>query len=209
MTISVFETIPLLREALVMRFKFAGHLVNEFPTNEISNLDATLRCNSTDLLWMDSTLIKDTKGNMIKAICKGAPSIKVLLFGNGETLPEIKSYFLQGINCYLPKTTAREEIDKALSKIISEGIYIPLELHQKFDNWITSRGVKKATNELSIREKEVLQLIVEENTTGEIAKKLFLGHCTIETHRINLIHKLGVKNTAGLVRVALETGLYV
>jgi len=62
---------------------------------------------------------------------------------------------------------------------------------------------------LTPRENEVLQLIVEEHTINEIAKKLFISQCTVETHRVNLIHKLGVKNTAGLVRVAFEAGLYV
>lgn len=58
------------------------------------------------------------------------------------------------------------------------------------------------------REKEVLQLIMDEYTTREIASKLFISHCTVETHRINLIQKLGVKNTAGMVRVAFEYGLF-
>jgi DNA-binding CsgD family transcriptional regulator len=60
---------------------------------------------------------------------------------------------------------------------------------------------------ITIREKEILTLIIQEFTTDEIALHLFLSKKTIETHRSNLIQKLGVKNVAGLVRVAIEKGL--
>jgi two-component system response regulator NreC len=60
---------------------------------------------------------------------------------------------------------------------------------------------------LTRREKEILQLIVDEKTTQEIADTLFLSVSTVETHRMNLISKLGVKNVAGLVKLTLERGL--
>ena len=71
-------------------------------------------------------------------------------------------------------------------------------------------GQKKDTSyipKLTRREKEILQLIVDEKTTQEIADTLFLSVSTVETHRMNLISKLGVKNVAGLVKLTLERGL--
>ena len=77
-----------------------------------------------------------------------------------------------------------------------------------FASWLTESAPKKKTGcKLTQREQEVLQLIVDEFTTTEIAKKLFIGQCTVETHRIKLIQKLGVKNTAGLVREAVQRQL--
>ncbi len=61
--------------------------------------------------------------------------------------------------------------------------------------------------ELTEREKDVLKLIAEELTTQEIADKLFISHHTVETHRKNLISKLNVRNTAGLVKYAVHQGL--
>ena len=60
---------------------------------------------------------------------------------------------------------------------------------------------------LSSREIEILQLILQEMTTPEMAAKLFLSHETIRTHRKNLLHKLNARNVAGIVRKAFETGL--
>ena len=50
------------------------------------------------------------------------------------------------------------------------------------------------------REMEILRLIINEHTTSEIAGKLFISKCTVETHRLHLLQKFDVKNTAGLVR---------
>lgn len=60
---------------------------------------------------------------------------------------------------------------------------------------------------LSSRGKEILQLIVEENTNQEIADKLFISLRTVENHRFSLLQKLDVKNVIGLVKVALQLGL--
>ena len=60
---------------------------------------------------------------------------------------------------------------------------------------------------LSQREKEVLHLIAYENTSEEIAKKLFISRHTARSHRKNLLIKLSAKNMAGLVRRGVELGL--
>lgn len=71
-------------------------------------------------------------------------------------------------------------------------------------------GTKKSfvlVPKLSNREKQILALIVKEYTTPEIAERLFISLKTVETHRSNLISKLNVRNTAGLVRAAIELQL--
>ena len=60
---------------------------------------------------------------------------------------------------------------------------------------------------LTSREIEVLELICQEYTAKEIAEKLFISHRTVEGHRKNLIDKLGVKNTAGLIVKAIKEDL--
>lgn len=60
---------------------------------------------------------------------------------------------------------------------------------------------------LSPREKEILQLIAEEHTSGEIAKILLISEKTVEKHRTSLMDKLNVRNIAGLVRLAVKYGL--
>ena len=61
---------------------------------------------------------------------------------------------------------------------------------------------------ISIREKEVLQLIIQEFTAKEIASALYISTHTVDSHRRSLLHKLQVKNSAGMVRAAFEMGLF-
>jgi len=69
-------------------------------------------------------------------------------------------------------------------------------------------GAKKDNiPKISRREQEVLDLIVKEFTTQEIANQLFISLKTVESHRRSLLTKLNVRNTAGLVRVAIENQL--
>ncbi|MCB0685366.1 MAG: response regulator transcription factor [Saprospiraceae bacterium] len=63
------------------------------------------------------------------------------------------------------------------------------------------------SNSLTNREKEVLKLIAYENTNDEIAQKLYISNHTAKTHRKNLLEKLSVRNSAGLVRRGFELGL--
>ena len=67
-----------------------------------------------------------------------------------------------------------------------------------------SKVTKKELPKISRREKEVLELIVKEHTTQEIANKLFISLKTVESHRSNLLAKMNARNTAGLVRIAME-----
>lgn len=68
-------------------------------------------------------------------------------------------------------------------------------------------SAERAFPGLTAREKEVLELIAEGYTNPQIAEKIFLSPFTIDSHRKNLLAKLGVKNTASLIRLAVEKKL--
>jgi DNA-binding CsgD family transcriptional regulator len=72
-------------------------------------------------------------------------------------------------------------------------------MHQR-----TGANAPKEPPKISRREKEVLHLIMDERTTPEIASQLFLSEKTVESHRAALLAKLGARNTAGLVKAALQ-----
>ena len=67
-----------------------------------------------------------------------------------------------------------------------------------------AKPVEKDVPKITRREKEVLDLIMDENTNQEIAGKLFISLKTVEAHRSNLLSKLNARNTAGLVKKAME-----
>lgn len=117
-----------------------------------------------------------------------------------------------GVMGYLTKNAPAKELIKivrevnsgqqAFSDSVSQIMISQYTTHTKHS---AISGNKKSVTK---REKEVLKLIVEGFTSAEIAKKLYISTRTVETHRSNLMNKLGIKNTAGLVRYAMrEAGL--
>jgi len=115
-----------------------------------------------------------------------------------------------GVKGYVLKTSVSEELlwgiravargETYLSTVISS-IVVESALHPH------SLQSDDPLNMLSPREKEILQLIAEEHTSGEIGKLLFISEKTVEKHRANLMEKLHVRNLAGLVRLAIKFGL--
>jgi len=202
------ENIPLLREALLLQLESSCQ-ITVLPSAELEHFDSFPSGEIPEFLWLDGTVKAIQETNLIQLIRRKFPDTRILIFGADESVPEIKKLFKQGIHAYLPKSSTAAEIQKALEEVMAGHLYIPAALTKTFSSWLLEASrKKKREHELTQRETEILFLIVEEHTTNEIAQKLFISHCTVETHRINMIHKLGVKNTAGLVRVAFEAGLY-
>lgn len=111
-----------------------------------------------------------------------------------------------GMDGYVLKTARREEFITAIETVAGGGQFY--SDRAKDILLFSIAGHQKETPEvLTDREKEILQLIAAEMTTNEIGEKLFISPYTVETHRKNLIRKLGVRNVAGLVRYAFEHGL--
>jgi DNA-binding NarL/FixJ family response regulator len=84
------------------------------------------------------------------------------------------------------------------------GMYLSKELPNIFYENKSKATTDNLFPDISQRELDVLKLICEEMNTQEIADKLFISKHTVETHRANLLLKVGVKNTAGLVKWAVE-----
>lgn len=139
------------------------------------------------------------------AAIKQAHPLRVLAFGKWEEPVLIRQLISLPVSAYLPLASTGSTILEALKKLQEDDVYLPDTLRRRLAD--LSLGIGKLTRyakRITPREKQVLRLIVDEYTTREIAELLFISTCTAETHRLNLINKFGVKNTAGLVREAVR-----
>jgi DNA-binding NarL/FixJ family response regulator len=174
-------------------------LLNQLPNEEI------------DILLLDVHLPDIGEEDLLKKIREKQPTLKILyltIMRGTRYIHKLLKYDIQG---YLLKNTNIGELIKALETIASGKKYFSREINildteQDFRNTVTIED-KKVDEILSKREIEVLTLICKEYSNSEIAKKLFLSVSTVETHRKNLIAKLGVNNTVGLVKFALKNKL--
>jgi DNA-binding NarL/FixJ family response regulator len=109
---------------------------------------------------------------------------------------------------YLLKSAPAATVVEAIREVCRGREFIQPEMKELLisESLHKSRRVSDEVK-LTRREKEILSLIADEFTTQEIADRLFVSTKTVETHRQNLMLKLGVKNSVGLVKLAMERGL--
>lgn len=164
--------------------------------------------NTIQVLLLDINLPDGNGINACKELLAKQPELKIIALTNFEDSIFIKQILKNGAMGYLLKNTGKTELIEAIKEVTSGNRYLPKKISDILLN--DSIGIEKSSffiPKLTVREKEILALIIKEFTTEEIAAQLFVSTKTIESHRSNLIQKLGVKNSAGLVRVAFEKGL--
>jgi two-component system response regulator NreC len=164
-----------------------------------------------DILLLDVHLPDTGEEELLKKIRTLHPELKILYLTIMRGTRYIHKLIRHDIHGYILKNTSIEELVKALNSVSEGKKYFSKEINiidteQDFRNTVTIED-KKVDEILSKREIEVLTLICKEYSNSEIAEKLFLSVSTVETHRKNLIAKLGVNNTVGLVKFALRNNL--
>lgn len=175
-----------------------------------SNLEATrkgLQEAKADLLLLDINLPDGNGAKICPELIKERPSTQIIGLTNLEDTAFIKLMLRNGARGYLLKNTRKEELIQAMDTVLSGEIYLPEKIKKLLVNESLGKVQSHFIPKLTRREKEVLDLILSEYTTQEIAEKLFISTKTVESHRTNLLQKTGTRNTAGLVRIALEKGL--
>lgn len=141
------------------------------------------------------------------------PRIRVIALTMHSERTFISRILKAGAAGYVLKNTGKQELLLAIRKVASGETYFSSEvasvMMEQYMPHALSRGREVGTgiHELTKREVEILKLIAQEMTNNEIAERLFISMYTVETHRKNLIRKIGVKNTVGLVKYAIQQGL--
>lgn len=143
-----------------------------------------------------------------KILHKDYPDIKIIVLSTYFSKAFVINMIEIGAASYLPKNALPEEVEQTIQEVMQKGFsYNDAVMGIIRENMMQKTRPKIKTPfqiSLTNREQEVLQLICEQYTTSEIAKKLFISTRTVEGHRNNLLQKLGCKNTAGLVVFAIQ-----
>lgn len=160
-----------------------------------------LEAEPVDIVITDLSM-PDVDGIALNAMIKKKhPETKTLVLSTYNNQGKINKLIKDHVDGYLLKNAAPEILLDAIHTIFSGKKYFSEEVKKKYmENIFSVKNNQLLTN----REKQVLKLITEEYTTTEIATKLCISEHTVNTHRKNLLFKLNVKNTAGLVKYALQ-----
>lgn len=145
---------------------------------------------------------------------KDYPGIKVIILSMLDHEKYLTLAFKAGVDAYLLKSINKEELLFAIRQVAGGSFYLCTELsHQLLKkslwSWSTSQQHLNTDIEFSEREIEILNLIAEGYTNVEIAEKLFTSKRTVEGHRLQMISKTGVRNTAALIKFCLTNGILI
>jgi DNA-binding NarL/FixJ family response regulator len=163
-----------------------------------------------DLLLLDINMDEMNGLETCRAVHTRYPEIKIIVLSMLKEPSMVKHMLRNGASGYLLKNAGKSEILEAIRRVHSGKRYYSSEVASAVMDSLSHDAPKSDNSlfpELTRREKQVLRLIVDEYTTSEIAEELSIKFGTVETHRRNLLTKLGARNTAGLVRTCLEYGL--
>lgn len=175
--------------------------------NEVVRYACQLR---PDVIVMDIHLPEMDGIAATRKILADFPEAKILALTSFETEDYVVNMLRAGAKGYVLKEAPIEELVLAIKSIANGSSYFAKEISVKILAILENAGRPSASKEpteksaLTEREVEILELIAGEMTNKEIAAILFISPRTVETHRRNLIHKLKVKNTAGLMRFYLN-----
>lgn len=159
-----------------------------------------------DVLLLDIQM-PDVNGDELAAlISKSYPSIKILAVTGFNTVDYAMLMLEKGALGYLLKNTDEHKLQLAIETVYKGKKYIEPSIQEKINNE-TQNNTSKGKPVLSKREKDILQLLLEEYTNQQIADKLFISLRTVEYHRMSLMLKLDAKNVIGMVKKAVQLGL--
>ncbi|OQP68423.1 response regulator [Niastella populi] len=160
-----------------------------------------------DVMLLDMNL-PDLEGpDLARQLLKKFPSIKIIVLTSSDVTVQVKKMLQIGCQGYLLKDSDDKTIVQAIETVYGGGQFLSPVIQQQLVNDMFRTKNQKQNTLLTRREKEVLQLITQEYTNQEIADKLFISLHTVDNHRSSLLQKLDAKNTAGLVKKAIENGL--
>lgn len=165
-----------------------------------------------DIILLDINLPDMSGIQVCERILKMKDHIKILVLSMHDEESYITEVLKSGALGYVLKNTGRKELITAIRTVSSGRTYFSEDITNTIMNGLMNNNKKAKTSEREVpkitrREKEVLDLILEENTNQEIAGKLFISLKTVEAHRSNLLSKLNARNTAGMVKKAMELEL--
>ncbi|MGN6566949.1 MAG: response regulator [Flavipsychrobacter sp.] len=161
-----------------------------------------------DIAILDISMPDQTGDEIARIVYQQHPKVIMLALTNLDNIYYVKSMLQQGVLGYILKSASEDLLIQAI-RVLNKGeqfIDPIIKTRLQHDKISITRQAAHGTV-LTRREKDVLKLLAENFTSQEIADKLFLSKRTIDSHRLNLLLKLEVKNTAALIKKCIDMGL--
>ncbi|MBL7811193.1 MAG: response regulator transcription factor [Bacteroidetes bacterium] len=184
-----------------------------FRVHEADSVDRAkelVKTQKIDVAFIDYRMGEHTGDELVEFLFKLYPTVKSIGISNYDETTYVAKMIKAGARGYILKNIGVDELQDCISKVIAGNYYYSKEVHNDFavdNNRVKTEVVGVNPKELTPRELEILRLIALEYTNDEIAKFLGLAKRTVDNHRNNMIQRINARNTAGLIKYALQNGL--
>ncbi len=160
-----------------------------------------------DVVVMDVSMPELNGIEAARMLRDKCPEIHIVMLSMHSSSEHVFRAFEAGARGYLLKDSAGDEVAAAVRTVHAGRRYVSKKIAAVVPVTTKNTGRGSPLDRLSTRERHVLQLVVEGNSSAEIARRVHLSPKTVETYRSRLMKKLGVKDVTGLVKFAIEHGL--
>ena len=215
----VVDDHPLVIEGVRSLLSGQGEVQLVGQAQSLSEARAFLEKHASDIqvVLLDIRLQDGLGIDLAREIRQKYPHIQVIALTMYDSEAYLEAIIKAGARGYLLKNTSRDELVKAIKAVLegryyfSEGIHDTIGQRLSSEKAVTTAVPVSADTSKSIRltkrERQILELVAKELNNVQIAAQLNLSPRTVHTHRRAIMQKLGVRNTAGLIRQAIELGL--
>jgi len=161
-----------------------------------------------DVVLMDISMPELNGMEATARITKSHPQVKVLMLSMHNDEEYVAQSLKAGARGYLVKEAATKELEQAIHAVMRGEIYVSNTVSMNnVERLMQDSSSGSALGNLTSRQREILQLVVEGYTTRDIAERLSLSVKTVETHRTHLMDRLEIRDVPRLVRFAIKAGL--
>jgi DNA-binding NarL/FixJ family response regulator len=208
--ILIVDDHQVLLDSLQLLFRSMDNIEVVGVLNDSRSVENFIIANPVDLIVLDLHMPHINGIDLTYKLRMINASLKILLLTMADDATNIREALKAGVNGYVLKNTGRDELQKAIIKLMdgkkyySEAVIDELAATAGDD---LNNAQPQTIEYLTPREIEILKLITEEKSTAEIADLLFISVSTVESHRASLMKKLSTKSSIGMVKFALKHGI--
>lgn len=201
----------LFRKAMVNLLRTFDRVSEVKDAENGKELLALIKSDKPDVAIVDLQMPIMDGAETCENIISRYPDIKIIILTMHDSEKFILHMMETGVHAFLLKNTEPEELEKAIYSVAEKDFY-----HNDLVATVLRKNVKEKRSgqrpmfrqtDLTEREKEILVLTCQELTIREIGQRLSLSENTVRNHRVNIMEKIGVNNTVGLVKYAYDAGL--
>lgn len=163
--------------------------------------------NKPDVVVLDIMLPGLNGVDILRRLKSRKPETRFLIFSAHPSRNLVRQTLEAGVDGFIEKNAGLEELEEAINKVTQGETYFGPRVVEIMREIMVHPEYNDSLDQLTNRERELLQLIAESYTSKEIAAKLDISVKTADSHRANLMKKLDVHDVAGLTRKAIAFGL--